>query len=263
MIYDSSNPSDPSVLKRQAVLKAVEFVRDGMVVGLGTGSTAAFAIEALGVKIKKGLKIVGVPTSNKTARLAALVGIELTDLETHPEIDLTIDGADEVERGSLNLIKGLGGALLREKLVAAASRREIIMVEDSKVTNKLGSKAPVPVEIAQFGWNTTATRLKNLRGESFLNSGFLNPGSLNPGSQNSDSKIKLRITHDGRPFITDGGNFILDCSFGVIGDAQQLESVLCQIVGVVETGLFIDMATEVIVASSAGVSVLKHSPERL
>jgi ribose 5-phosphate isomerase A len=211
-----------------------------MVVGVGTGSTSAFAIEALGQMVKQGLKIVGIATSNRSAQLAKEAGIELSDLETNPVIDVTIDGADEVESNTLNLIKGLGGALLREKITACASRKVVIMVDDSKVTAKLGTKAPVPVEVMTFGWNTTAMRLAKLIGS------------------NSDSQVVLRLTPDKQPFVTDSGNYILDCHLGVISDAPHMETIISNIVGVVGTGLFIDIASEVVVASASGVSILKR-----
>jgi ribose 5-phosphate isomerase A len=226
-------------LKQLAALKAVESIRDGMVVGLGSGSTSAFAIEAMGEKVKQGLKIIGIATSKKSAQLAKQAGIMLSDLETHPLIDVTIDGADEVESDTLYLIKGLGGALLREKITALASRKVIIIVDDSKVTAKLGTKAPIPVEVAPFGWNTTAERLAAVIGGS--------------------ARIVLRNTEDKKPFVTDGGNYILDCHVGAITDAPCLEMLIAQTVGVIESGLFTNIASEVVVASTAGVSVLGKS----
>src|SRR5258708_5001115 len=147
---------DRDELKRAAALRAVEYVEDGMVVGLGTGSTATFVVQALGDRVGQGLKIVGIPTSERTATLARSVKIPLASFAEHQRIDLTIDGADEVERRTLNLIKGLGGALLREKIVAAASRRLIIVVDQEKLVDPLGNRTPVPIEVTQFGWQSTA-----------------------------------------------------------------------------------------------------------
>src|SRR5258705_13768603 len=153
---------DRSVLKRAAAEAAVELVQDGMVVGLGTGSTAAFAIEALARRHRQGLRFLGIPTSEPTAAHARAAGIPLTSFAEHRRIDLTIDGADEVERGTLNLIKGLGGALLREKIVAAASARMIVIVDELKVVARLGARVPLPVEVVRFGWQTVLDRLSGV-----------------------------------------------------------------------------------------------------
>lgn len=217
-------------LKRAAAESAVELVQDGMVVGLGTGSTAAFAIDALARRHQQGLHFVGIPTSERTATRARDAGIPLTSFAEHPQIDLTIDGADEVERGTLNLIKGLGGALLREKIVAAASRRLAIIVDASKLVDRLGTHAPVPVEVVTFGWEVTQAALEAL-----------------------GASTRLRLSPADGPFVTDSGNHILDCSFGPIGDPAQLEERIGRIVGVVESGLFVGRAGPVFVADAAGV----------
>jgi ribose 5-phosphate isomerase A len=217
-------------LKRAAAEAAVELVQDGMVVGLGTGSTAAFAVEALARRHRQGLRFVGIPTSERTAAQAAAAGIPLTSFAEHREIDLTIDGADEVERGTLNLIKGLGGALLREKIVAAASRRLAIIVDGSKLVDRLGTRAPVPVEVVAFGLEATQAALEAL-----------------------GASAQLRRSRAGDPFVTDGGNRILDCSFGAIADPARLEERIGRVVGVVESGLFIGRADPVFVADVAGV----------
>ncbi len=201
-----------------------------MVVGLGTGSTAAFAIEGLIARVRGGLKIVGIPTSERSAAQARDGGIELTDFAHHTKVDLTIDGADEIARGSLDLIKGLGGALLREKIVAAASARLVIVADEPKLVAGLGGTVPVPVEVAGFGWQTTAVRLERL-----------------------GARPVLRKAADGSAFRTDGGNPILDCYFGAIGDPAALERDVSMVVGVVETGLFIGMATTALVATPNGV----------
>ena len=217
-------------LKRAAAEAAVELVQDGMVVGLGTGSTAAFAVEALARRHQQGLRFVGLPTSERTAAQAAAAGIPLTSFAEHRQVDLTIDGADEVERGTLNLIKGLGGALLREKIVAAASRRLAIIVDGAKLVERLGTRAPVPVEVVAFGLEATRAALEVLGAEA-----------------------RLRLSPAGEPFVTDGGNRILDCSFGPIADPARLEERIGRVVGVVESGLFIGRADPVFVADAAGV----------
>jgi ribose 5-phosphate isomerase A len=222
--------ADRDARKREAAMAAVAMVEDGMVVGLGTGSTAAFAIDGLIAHVRDGLRIVGIPTSERSAKQAREGGLELTDFATHPTVDLTIDGADEIARGSLDLIKGLGGALLREKIVAAASRRLVIVADDPKLVPGLGGTVPVPVEVVAFGWETTATRLVVL-----------------------GAKPVLRQAADGQPFRSDGGNLILDCHFGPIADAAQLERDISNTVGVVETGLFIGMASTALVATATGV----------
>jgi ribose 5-phosphate isomerase A len=224
------NASDRDASKRQAAMEAVAMVRDGMVVGLGTGSTAAFAIEGLIARARDGLRIVGIPTSERSAAQARDGGIKLTDFASHPKVDLTIDGADEIARGSLDLIKGLGGALLREKIVAAASARLVIVADAPKLVTKLGATVPVPVEVVTFGWETTAARLTRL--------------GANP---------VLRMAPDGTAFRTDGGNLILDCHFGAIADPVRLEQDLSATIGVVENGLFIGMAATALVATPDGV----------
>lgn len=226
-------PVDRDQLKKQAALRAVEFIEDGMVVGLGTGSTAYFVVEGLGARVKEGLKITGIPTSERTATQARSLGIPLATFAEHQRIDLTIDGADEVERRSLNLIKGLGGALLREKIVAAASQRLVIVVDQEKLVDRLGDHTPVPVEVVQFGWQATAAALTKLGAEPVL-----------------------RHAHEDHPFITDGGNYTLDCRVTKIADARALERDINAIVGVVDCGLFIGRASAVIVAATGGIHVM-------
>lgn len=222
--------------KREAAAAAVAMVEDGMVVGLGTGSTATFAIDGLIARVRNGLRIVGIPTSERSARRARDGGIELTDFDRHPRIDITIDGADEIVRGSLDLVKGLGGALLREKIVAAVSDRLVIVADESKLVPGLGASAPVPVEVVTFGWQSTMARVARLGGDPVL-----------------------RQTPDGQPFMTDGGNLILDCQFGLIAEPRRLEAALSATIGVVETGLFIGMARLALVASSKGVLRLEYT----
>jgi ribose 5-phosphate isomerase A len=222
---------DPAAaLKRQVGEDAAALVEEGMVVGLGTGSTAAFVIEALGRRWSEGLRFVGIPTSTRSGAQAASLGIALSDFAHHAEIDLTIDGADEIERGSLHLIKGLGGALLREKIVAAASRRLVIIADDRKLVDHLGQHTPVPVEVTPFGWESAALQLGRL-----------------------GSAVSPRHDRAGSLFVTDGGNMILDCAFGVIEDPASLERRIEEIVGVIESGLFIGRASLAIVAGQHGI----------
>jgi ribose 5-phosphate isomerase A len=219
--------------KRAAAEAAVALVQEGMVVGLGTGSTAAFAIDALAQRVSRGLRILGIPTSARSAAQARDGGIPLTTLSVHRRITLTIDGADEIAPGPLNLVKGLGGALLREKIVAAASDRLVIVADAAKVVQRLGTGVPVPVEVVRFGWETTADRLAAL-----------------------GATPVLRRSDGGQPFRTDGGNFILDCRFETIADPAALEQSLSHVVGVVESGLFIGMADMALVADDDGVRKL-------
>jgi len=222
-------------LKRAAAEAAAALVEDGMVVGLGTGSTAAFAVEALARRHREGLRFAGIPTSERTAAQAAAGGIPLASFAEHRRIDLTIDGADEVARGTLDLIKGLGGALLREKIVAAASRRLAIIVDGSKLVDRLGAAVPVPVEVVAFGLEATAAALEAL-----------------------GAGVELRRTPAGEVFVTDGGNRILDCRFGPIADPAALEERIGRVVGVVESGLFVGRADAVFVADAAGVRRLER-----
>ena len=224
---------DRDHLKRAAAERAVAFVESGMVLGLGTGSTAAFVVEHLAARVARGLAVVAIPTSEHTAALARRLGIPLASFAEHRRIDLALDGADEVERGSLDLIKGHGGALLREKIVAAASARFIVVVDDGKLVGRLGEHLPVPVEVVQFGWQATAAALRELGAEP-----------------------ELRLTKKGRPFVSDGGNFILDCDFGTIADAERTERLVKMTVGVVENGLFVGRSSVVVVASTSGVDIM-------
>jgi len=215
--------------KRIAGEAAVEFIEAGMVIGIGSGSTAAYMIQALARRLQAGLKIVGaVPTSEATEQLARILGIPLTDLDTYPELDLAIDGADEVD-SHLNLIKGGGGALLREKIVASASRHFIVIADATKLVSQLGQSAALPVETIPFGVAPVSRRLQAL-------------GALVQVRQRSK-----------RAFLTDNGNVILDCSFaGGISDPVDLESRIRRIVGVVETGLFLNMAERAVIGGPEG-----------
>ena len=230
---------DRDHLKDAAAKRAVEFVESGMIVGLGTGSTAEFVVEELAARVATGLAVVAIPTSEHTATLARKLGIPLASFAEHRRIDLAIDGADEVQRSTLDLIKGRGGALLREKIVAAASRRFIVVVDHEKLVDRLGEHMPVPVEVVQFGWQATASALEAL-------------GAV----------PELRQA-DGQPFVTDGGNFILDCHFGPIANPQQTAQSIKMTVGVVESGLFIGRSSAVIVATDGGVDILSPTAGRM
>ena len=221
-----------------AARRAAEEVRDGMVVGLGTGSTATALVAALGERVRAGLRFVGVPTSEATARQAAALGIPLCALEDRPAedgpaLDLDIDGADEVD-GRGDLLKGLGGALLREKIVAAAAARLVIVVDEGKLVARLGEKAPLPVEVVPFGWSHTAARVRALGGSATLRGGAR------------------------APVLTDGGNYVLDCRFPASLDLRTLAAPLKALVGVVEHGLFTGMRPTVIVGSADGECLLRR-----
>lgn len=234
--------ADRNRLKRMAAEAAVDLVEDGMVIGLGTGSTAAFALEALAARVARGLRVAGVPTSSATAALAKRLGVPLTDFATHRRLDLALDGADEVERGTLTLIKGLGGALLYEKIVAAASGRFVVIADGGKLVDRLGERAPVPVEIVPFGLEPTLDRLADAGVSPVLRRAG--------GDENGGAGI----------FRTDGGHHIADCHAGPIADPAALDRRLRGIVGVVETGLFIGMADRAVVGTRDGVQVLERRP---
>jgi ribose 5-phosphate isomerase A len=226
--------SDPDTLKRAAAKRAVAEVVDGMVLGLGSGSTAAFAITALAARVATGLRVVGIPTSERSAALARRLGVPLSSFAEHRRIDLTIDGADRVERGTLTLVKGRGGALLREKIVASASDRMIVVIDESKLVDRLDARTDLPVEIVAFGWETTVERLAAL-----------------------GCAPRLRQSGGG-PFATDGGNYIADCVFGAALDPAVLEARIASLVGVVETGLFIGMASTIVVGRTTAVEVIER-----
>ena len=216
--------------KLAAAEAAAALPEDGMIVGLGSGSTASMAVRAIGRRVAQGLRIAGIPTSEKTGELARELGIPLLSLDEHQHIDLTIDGADEIERGSLDLVKGLGGALLREKMVASITARLVIVADEGKLVDRLGAGGlPIPVEVVPFGWLTTARRLSAL------------------GAQWTQ-----RMTDGGQPFVTDGGHIILDCRFTEVDSARALGQRLDATVGVVEHGLFIGMTSEAMVARGNG-----------
>lgn len=241
-----SSPSLPAViltqdeLKKIAAYKAVEYVESGMVLGLGTGSTAKHAVDRIGDLLRQGKlhNIVGIPTSKKTHEQALSLGIPLADLDSHPVIDLAIDGADEVDP-HLNLVKGRGGSLLREKMVEGACRKFVVIVDESKLVKHLGgSGLAMPVEIVPFCWKFTANRLQNL---------FQDAGCV----------AKLRTCGaNGEPYVTDNRNYIVDLYFKEdIGDLKAASEAILHLAGVVEHGMFLDMATTVIVAGELGITV--------
>jgi ribose 5-phosphate isomerase A len=223
-------------LKRRAAERAAEWIRDGITLGLGTGSTVRHLLDVIAEHRARGewLRVVGIPTSLDTERRAAALGIPLATLAQRPHMDLTIDGADEVDP-ELRLIKGLGGALLREKIVAAASDELVIVADESKVVELLGTKAPVPVEVDPFGEPIQPAFLRALGCEPVL-------------------RLK-----EGAPLVTDGGNHVLDCRFaGGIADPEALERTLALRPGVVESGLFLGMATAAVIAGGDGVRVMRR-----
>ncbi|MCX5514552.1 ribose 5-phosphate isomerase A [Kaistia algarum] len=221
-------------LKQMAALAALEKVEPGMRLGLGSGSTANHFVKGLGERVRAGLDLIGVPTSERTAQLAIAEGIRLATLDEIPSLDLTIDGADELD-AQLRLIKGGGGALLREKIVAAASRRMIVIADGSKLVEHLGA-FPLPIEVNLFGFGATRVAIEAVAYR------FGQPATLT-----------RRLAADGTPFVTDGGHAIIDASFGLIREPEAIGLALAAIPGVVEHGLFIGLATSAVIASSEGV----------
>lgn len=228
--------------KRQAAERALELVEDGMTLGLGTGSTAAHFVDLVGRKVKEGLKLKCVPTSEATRAQAERLGIPLITLDQQPYLDLTVDGADELD-GDLRLIKGGGGALLIEKIVATASGRMVVIADASKRVTTLG-KFPLPVEVVRFGLGATRSMVEVLASDA-----------------GCTGEVKQRIKPDGQPFLTDSGNFILDCAFGRIDDPESLDEALKLIPGVVENGLFLGIADAAIVAGPQGVVMLERDED--
>lgn len=226
-------------LKRQAAARALEEVRDGMRLGLGTGSTAKHFVDLLGEKVRAGMRVVGVPTSEATRVQAESCGIALTTLDDIDRLDLTVDGADEIDP-QLNLIKGGGGALLREKVVASASDRMIVIADESKWVEALG-RFPLPVEVIPFGLAATRHALA----KAFAQAGV-------------SGEMVLRKRPDGHVFVTDGGHWIVDAHLGRIGDAPRLAGLLRAIPGVVEHGLFIGLASVVVLAGGQGIRVVER-----
>lgn len=230
-------PMDQKQMKIEAAREALAHVSDGMRLGIGTGSTAEEFVRLLAQKVATGLNVVGVPTSERTAALCRELGVPLSTLDETPELDLTIDGADEID-SELSLIKGGGGALLREKIVAAASARMIVIADKSKVVDTLG-RFPLPIEVNRFGLRATELAIAAAAGRLGLS-----------------GDINLRMT-DSQPFVTDGDHFIMDASFGRIPDTRALSEALHAIPGVVEHGLFIGLASAAVVAGSDGIETIQ------
>ncbi|MFQ6086688.1 MAG: ribose-5-phosphate isomerase RpiA [Candidatus Bathyarchaeia archaeon] len=223
--------------KKRAALEAVKHVKNGYVMGLGSGSTAAYAIKEIGKMTRqKNWQILGVPTSYQAMQLATEHGIKITTLQQQPQLDLTIDGADQIDK-ELNLIKGMGGALTREKIVASASKRVIIVADETKLVNKLGRNHPVPVEVLPFATSTVMLKIRKMKGK--------------PRLRETSGKVG--------PLVTDNGNFILDADFGPIDAPSELNFQLKSIPGVVETGIFADMADIVYLGTKSAVRKLRKS----
>ena len=221
--------------KQAAAERGAELVQSGMVLGLGSGTTSTLMVQSIGRKLREGTlqNVIGVPSSSGIAAVARESGVPLTTLDAHPRLDLNLDGADEVDP-NLGLIKGLGGALLWEKIVATASKQVVILADDTKLVARLGTKVPLPVEVVPFGWKTHLAFVESLGGTP-----------------------SLRTEPDGRPFVTDEGNYILHCRFeGGIPDPADLEARLLGRAGIVGTGLFLGVANQVIIGRADGVEVL-------
>ena len=229
--------------KRQAAERALAYLSDGMKVGLGTGSTAAKFVDLVGGRVRQGLRLTCVPTSEATRAQAERLGIALTTLDETRQLDLTVDGADELD-DELRLIKGGGGALLREKIVAMASRRMVVIADASKRVATLG-KFPLPVEVIRFGLTATFHLVETLAADAGCR-----------------GEVKLRLGEGGQPFVTDSGNYLLDCAFGRIDKPEALDQALKRIPGVVENGLFLGIASTAIIAGPAGVEVLERTGRR-
>jgi ribose 5-phosphate isomerase A len=220
-------------LKRQAAVAALDELQSGMIVGLGTGSTASHFIRELGHRVAQGLQVIAIPTSEASAKLAEEHHVPLSSLAQHPDVDVTVDGADEVSP-QLDLIKGLGGALVREKIVAHASRRLIIVIDESKLVDRLGKRTVIPVEVVPFAAGVVGRRLLELGG---------------------DCAVRQQ---NGRPFLSDNGNFVIDWRHGEISEPAALEQQLKALTGVVDSGLFCGVAQMVLVAGAAEVRKLRR-----
>ena len=226
--------ADLERMKQLACQRAAQEVQDGMVLGLGTGTTVYYFLQELGRMVREGVRITGVPTSVQTAQLATQLAIPLTTLDDYPHLDLAVDGADEVD-DHLNLIKGAGGALLREKIIAASAARFLVVVDESKMVHQLGARYPVPVEVVPFGHIPATHALEGL-----------------------GARVTLRRGADGQTWISDNGNYILDCRFGPIADPLALQQQLLAIPAVIDSGLFIGMTDTVLVGHAEGVRRLER-----
>lgn len=231
--------TDLNALKRAAAAKALEYMVDGMKLGLGSGSTAEMFVEMLAPRVRGGLKLLCVPTSERTAEKARKLGITMASLDDLAPLDLTVDGADEADR-NLDLIKGGGGMLLREKIVAASSKKMIVIADETKMVPRLG-KFPLPVEVVEFGHKAIAARL--VKALEAL-------GHVQP-------QLRLRL-HENEPFKTDNGNVLYDCHLGAIQNAAKLDSAIHAVPGVVEHGLFVGIATTLLVATPGEVEVISR-----
>jgi ribose 5-phosphate isomerase A len=231
--------TDQNALKRAAAAQALDYVKDGMKLGLGSGSTAEMFVEMLAPRVRGGEKLLCVPTSEKTAALARKLGFTLAALDDLAPLDLTVDGADEADR-NLDLIKGGGGMLLREKIVAAASRQMVVIADETKMVPRLG-KYPLPIEVVEFGHKSTCTRLA----AALTAAGYAN------------APLTLR-QRDGGTFKTDSGNVIYDCAFGAIQNATKLGAAISVVPGVVEHGLFIGMASTLLIAADGEIEVIER-----
>jgi ribose 5-phosphate isomerase A len=226
--------ADLERMKQLACQRAAQEVQDGMVLGLGTGSTVYYFLQELGRMVREGIHVTGVPTSIRTAELATQLAIPLTTLDDQPHLDLAVDGADEVD-ANLNLVKGAGGALLREKIIAASADRFVVVVDDGKVVTQLGERYPLPVEVVPFGHNPAIRALEGL-----------------------GARVILRRGTDGQTWVSDNGNYILDCHFGPIPDPVALQKELLAIPAVVDSGLFLNMTEMAIVGQADGVRLLQR-----
>lgn len=224
--------ADREHIKQLACQHAAQEVQDGMVLGLGTGTTVYYFLQELGRMVRQGLRIAGVPTSVQTTQLATQLAIPLTTLDDHPQLDLAVDGADEVD-DDLNLIKGAGGALLREKIIAASAARFLVVVDDSKMVQQLGERFPVPVEVVPFGYIPATRALQGL-----------------------GARVTLRRSAAGQTRLSDNGNYLLDCHFGPIADPVALQQQLLAIPAVIDSGLFLGMTDTVLIGHAEGVRQL-------
>lgn len=238
-LSQAAGSKNQDALKREAAARALDYVKSGMRLGLGTGSTAAHFVDLLAEKVKAGLDVVGVPTSEATRAQAERLGVPLTTLDEEAELDLTVDGADEVDP-DLSLIKGGGGALLREKIVASASREMIVVADETKYVKRLG-RFPLPIEVVDFGLGATIHAIKAALQAS-----------------GCDGPIRLRHRPDGHVFVTDQGHLILDAGLGEIADARRLAQELSRVPGVMEHGLFVGLARRVILAGNEGIRVVER-----
>jgi ribose 5-phosphate isomerase A len=238
------SPETQLAWKREAAAFAADRVANGATLGLGSGSTAELALHALAQRItREGLRVTGVPTSERTRQVAVSLGIPVADLDAVTTLDMSIDGADEVLLPSLDLVKGHGGALLREKMIAAASRYRVIIVDATKIVQAVGATGPIPVEVVPFGWRHTAARLELLGARAVLRTAPAAAG----------------MPADAAPFVTDGGHYVLECAFGVIHDPAGVASAIKNVTGVVDHGLFVMMTERVHVAGANGVQTYERS----